>query len=475
MPEAIQYFGNATRVSADPRMAHNLLATLHFDPSITSAQILEAHLQWARQYAHLAPTQPHDNDRSPNRRLRIGYVSPDFRDHPVGRFILPLLSHHNRTNFEIFCYSDSDSSDAIAQQLKNHTDRWRDTKKLSDENLANLIRQDRIDILIDLALHFDGNRLLVFARKPAPVQITYLAYCSTSGLATMDYRITDRFLDPIPPEEPDARAYDRARYSETSLVLPNSYWCYQPPAQSPDVAPLPALSTSRVTFGCLNNFAKVSPPALALWSRLLSALPQSQIHIASPRGSHRDRLHAQFRAAGVSPDRVQFIDRMKIDQYFAAYHAIDIALDPFPYNGGTTTCDALWMGVPVVSLTGSTAVSRAGASVLANLGMLHLAADLPNQFVTAALNLARDAPRPCEPAGNLASANDRFTPHGRGSVIARYGSNLPEGLDALDQSMTCRRRGFRREVFRVVRAAQPAGWPRTHAPCDVAPRQSPTA
>jgi predicted O-linked N-acetylglucosamine transferase (SPINDLY family) len=391
--EALKWFQHAARMSSDPRLAHNLLATLHLDPNATPGSLLAAHVQWASQYSHLAPIQPHHQGPSPDRKLRIGYVSPDFRDHPVGRFILPLLTHHDRKKFEVFCYADVEHPDAITEQIRANAATWRQTTGLTDDRLAALIRDDDIDILIDLTLHYDGSRLLTFARKPAPVQIAYLAYGSTSGLDAMDYRITDPYLDPLPPDEATAQEYDRTRYSERSLWLQKSYWCYTAPPQAPQVAPLAALSIGHITFGCLNNFAKVSPPTLDLWARLVLALPSSRIHIASPRGSHRAQVHARFANLGILSERVVFIDRLRYQDYFAAYNAIDIALDPFPYNGGTTTCDALWMGVPVVTLSGAIAVSRAGLSILSNAGLPDLAVNSPDAYIETALHLASDLPR----------------------------------------------------------------------------------
>ena len=256
---------------------------------------------------------------------------------------------------------------------------------LSDEELAAAVHQDRIDMLVDLTMHMAHNRMLVFARKPAPVQVTYLAYCGTTGLDTIDYRLTDPYLDP-----PGA---DEQFYSEQSIRLPETYWCYRPAVDSPPVGPLPALAAGRLTFGCLNNFCKVTEPTLAAWCRLLRVLPDSRLLLHAARGSHRDRVRAILAEQGVSSDRLVFVDGVPILEYLRLYEQIDVALDPFPYGGGSTTCDALWMGVPVVSLAGKTAVGRSGLSILSNIGLPELIASDVDQYVRIAAELAADLPR----------------------------------------------------------------------------------
>jgi predicted O-linked N-acetylglucosamine transferase (SPINDLY family) len=329
--------------------------------------------------------EPHLNDRSPQRRLRIGYVSPDFRFHPVGRFLLPLLETHDRGNFEIFCYASVDVPDALTDRCRAYTDAWRDVRDLSDEQLAQVVRRDRIDVLVDLTMHMAQNRLLLFARKPAPVQVTYLAYCGTTGLETMDYRLTDPHLDPP--------GGDERFYSERSVRLPETYWCYRPTIETPPVNPLPALAAGHVRFGSLNNFCKATPPTLAAWGRLLQAVPVSRLLLSARAGSHRDRVRGLLGEQGVASERVDFVDIQPVAEYFALYQQIDVALDPFPYGGGTTSCDALWMGVPVVSLAGQTAVGRGGLSILTNVGLPDLAARDAGHYVQVAAELAQDLPR----------------------------------------------------------------------------------
>jgi predicted O-linked N-acetylglucosamine transferase (SPINDLY family) len=227
---------------------------------------------------------------------------------------------------------------------------------LSNEQLAQIIRKDQVHILVDLTMHTADNRLLVFARKPAPVQVTYLAYAGTTGLGTMDYRLTDPYLDPP--------GQDESFYSERSVRLPQTYWCYRPPMEAPPVNAPPALEAGQVSFGSQNNFCKVNDLVLAAWSRLLQAVPGSRLLLHAHAGSHRDRVRAFLAAQGISVQRLTLVDSLPPAEYFRVYRRIDVVLAPFPYSGGTTTCDALWMGVPVVSLAGQTAVGRGGGKPL---------------------------------------------------------------------------------------------------------------
>jgi predicted O-linked N-acetylglucosamine transferase (SPINDLY family) len=300
--------------------------------------------------------------------------------------MLPLLRRHDHARHEIVCYSDTQMPDYMTDEIRSHTDRWNHTAGLADDELADLIRAQSVDVLVDLTLHMAHNRLLSFARKPAPVQVTWLGYAGTTGLDAMDYRLTDPHLDP--PGRNDEHYYER------SVYLPQSYWCYEAPGCAPSVEPLPALEAGYVTFGCLNNFCKVSNQTLAMWVRLLQSVPDSRMILHAHMGSHRVRFNRMLAAEGIDPYRIIFMGVKPLREYLDTYaQAIDIALDPFPYNGGTTTCDALWMGVPVVTLAGQRAVSRAGVSLLNNVGLPELIAQSPEQYVALARDLARDLPR----------------------------------------------------------------------------------
>jgi predicted O-linked N-acetylglucosamine transferase (SPINDLY family) len=268
--------------------------------------------------------------------------------------------------------------------LRGYADVWHNTLGHSDEQLAGLIRDDRVDILVDLAMHTSKNRLLVFARKPAPVQVTWLAYPGTTGLSTIDYRLTDPYLDP-------PGLFDDC-YSEESFRLPETFWCYDPLTDQPPVNALPATADGVITFGCLNSFCKVNDECLALWARVLRAVPQSRMLLHAPLDPARERVLAKLQEHGVPASRVEFVSRKPRHEYLRLYHRIDVALDPLPYNGGTTTLDAFWMGVPSLTLLGKTALGRAGWSQLCNLGLKDLAADTPQGLVDRAVQLAADPP-----------------------------------------------------------------------------------
>jgi protein O-GlcNAc transferase len=334
---------------------------------------------WDKRYAEPLRTslRPHDNDRAPDRPLRIGYVSPDFRHHVVGRCLLPLLEHRARGQFRVFCYSTLTQTDEMTDRLKEHSDEWRSFAEIGDQEAAEMVREDQIDILIDLAVHTAGNRLLVFAHKPAPVQVTYLGYPGSTGLKTIDYRLSDPYLDP-----PDA---DLSDYSEQTFRLPRSYWCYQTGGPTPDVARTPMAASGHITFGCLCNFSKISRQSLELWGRVLAAVPDSHLLLYCPSAPQRRAVEAQFQKHGIAADRLEFVGFQLWEQYVQTYDRIDVGLDPFPRGGGITTCDALWMGVPVISLAGRTATARAGCSILSNVGLTELLAATPEDYVKLAM------------------------------------------------------------------------------------------
>jgi protein O-GlcNAc transferase len=373
---------------ADPHVASHLLHAIHLLPNYDRRQIFEEHARWNERYARPLASEivPHRNDPSPDRRLRVGYVAVALRNHPVGRFLLPLFENHDHAQFEVRCYcDDARSVDEVSDALRRKADVWRVTHGMSDRDVADLVRRDEVDILVDLVAHAGQHRLLTFARKPAPVQVTYLAYASTTGLETMDYRLTDPYLDP--PE------YGDAFYSEKSVRLPQTYWCYPKPGEAPAVGPPPASISRQITFGCLNVFSKVTEQALDCWSEVLRAVPNSRLMLHCNAGSGRDYASARFASHGIAQSRISFVGHVSLEAYFKLYQQIDIALDPFPHAGGTTTCDALWMGVPVVTLVGQTAVSRGGLSILSNLGLPELAAETLENYVKVAVRLANDGTR----------------------------------------------------------------------------------
>ncbi len=349
------------------------------------ALVLAAHCRWAERYAG-AQAQRLDNPAEPERRLRVGYVSADLREHAVSQFALPMFEHHDAARYEIYCYSNVAKTDAVTRRCESLVAAWRDIVPLDDAAAANMIRADGVDILVDLSGHTSGNRLGVFARKPAPLQITYLGYPATTGLAQMDYRLTDAVADPPGLSED--------RYREQLLRLPGSLWCFAPPPQMPEVAPLPARHKGTVTFGSLNSMLKLTPPLVALWSKLLHALPASRLLLVTvPPGEARARIAREFAANGVDASRLGFHGFVSWEEFWRLHAEVDVALDSFPCNGGTTTCETLWLGVPVVSLVGSVFLSRAGLSILNAAGLRELAAESEEEYLRIASGLVQDLPR----------------------------------------------------------------------------------
>jgi len=385
---AIAAYRAALRVRPDfAETRHHLINTLHYSPAYDAAALGEEARCWHR--VHVAPLprscRPHDNDRTPDRRLRVGYVSPDFREHPVGLNLLPLFREHDRALIELYCYSGAARADGVTERFRALADRWCDIAGLSHSQVAELVRRDTIDVLVDLSLHAAGNRLFVFALEPAPVQVTFAGYPGTTGLEAIGYRLTDPYLDP-----PGA---DESVYSEESIRLPDTFWCYEPLADEVEVGPPPATARGVVTFGCLNNFCKVNESVLRLWARVMSEIPSSGLLVSSPPGESRQRMLAILQAAGIAAGRVETVGHMPRLDYLRSYDRIDVGLDTTPYNGHTTSLDAYWMGVPVVTLVGHTIVGRAGLSQLTNLGLSELVARTDDDYVRISVDLARDQGR----------------------------------------------------------------------------------
>jgi predicted O-linked N-acetylglucosamine transferase (SPINDLY family) len=368
----------------DAAVHSNILYTMHFLAGCEPSALLEEHRRWAQKHAeplkHLI--RPYDNDRDSERRLRVGYVSPDFYNHAEAFFVVPLLEGHDRRQFEIHAYASVSRPDAVTERIRRATDAWHDVLGWSDAEVAEQIRRDRIDILIDLTMHMNRNRALLFARKPAPVQAAWLAYPGGTGIPTMDYRFTDPFLD-VPGEDP-------AWYVEESIRLPDCWVCYDPLG---DVAPASPRGQRPICFGSLNNPCKLNEPLLRLWGQVLQRLGDSRLLIQAFGNSHRQEIARLCEGLGIAPNRLEFVGRCRRADYLRLYDRIDIGLDSLPYNGITTTCDALWMGVPVVSLRGRTPAGRVGGSILSTIGLPELAADKPEDFVRIATALAMDEPR----------------------------------------------------------------------------------
>jgi predicted O-linked N-acetylglucosamine transferase (SPINDLY family) len=340
----------------------------------------ERHAKPLRQYI-----RPFLNDKQPERRLRVGYVSPDFRAHAIQQFLMPLLEHHDPSAHEIFLYSSVDRPDAQTEWYRSWAgDHFRDIRRIDDIQAAEVIRRDRVDILVDLALHGSGGRLRVFACRPAPVQITWLGYPGTTGLDTIDYRLTDPFVDPP--------GGDLSVYSEATLHLPETFWAYSALGVEPPVTALPALSAGFVTFGCQNNFRKLHDGVFSVWARVLRDVPRSRLLLSAEEDA-REWLRQCFAREGIEAERLEFGGRTSRGAYLARYQRIDIGLDSFPYAGATTTLDAAWMGVPVITLSGDRALQRAGVCIAENLGLPELVARSEDEFVANAAALAGDLAR----------------------------------------------------------------------------------
>jgi predicted O-linked N-acetylglucosamine transferase (SPINDLY family) len=385
---AIASYRRAVELCPTDTISHsNLAYAVHFDPGYDGAAILQENLRWNAMHAAQLRERSsvHLNERDPERRLRIGYIGADFRDHCQSLFTIPLLSRHDRVRFEIVCYANVPRPDSVTRQIMQYADQWRVIAGRSDQAVADEIRADAIDILVDLTMHMSNGRPLVLARKPAPVQVAYLAYPGTTGLAAVDCRLTDPYLDPAGDSDAD--------YVERSFRLPETFWCYDPLTDRPSPGPLPAIAAGPITFGCLNNFSKVNATTVALWARVLNAVAGSRLLLLSPRGAHRAQVLDQFGLAKVEQSRIEFVEYRPRPEYLDLYRRIDVGLDSVPYNGHTTSLDSLWMGVPVVTRVGRTAVGRAGWSQLSNLGLSELAGSSDDEFVMIAAQLARDLPR----------------------------------------------------------------------------------
>jgi len=365
----------------------NFLYTLLYDPGHDHAEVAEEHKNWGRTYAD--PLRPKDisfeYDPDPQRRLRIGYVSGHFWDHAAALFSLPMILAHDREKFELFFYNNSDSKDWATDAFRSAASQWHNITTVTDDEVARLIRNDRIDILIDLCGHIGGNRLLVFAKQPAPIQVTYLGYQHSTGMDVMDYRLTDSIADP--PGQTDSL------YVEKLVRLNPSFFVYRPSDYAPPVAPPPAESNGYVTFGCLNNPGKSGLAVIKLWAELLKAIPDSRMLLLGPSRQDADpRVTRLFEAQGIESSRILFAGKCSRTDYLHVYDRIDIALDPFPFSGHTTTCDALWQGVPVVTLAGQTYAGRMTASTLTQAKFPQWIAQTPEEYLRIARGLACDIP-----------------------------------------------------------------------------------
>ena len=378
----------------------------------------------AKMYENPLATQAKRAQRArPDHKPRIGYVSPDFYGHAVGQFIEPILATHDKNKFEVFCYSDNFHTDESTARMKAVVANWRQVNELNDEDLARMIQSDGIDILVDLAGHTALNRMGVFIRKPAPIQVTWIGYPNTTGLSTMDYRITDALADPV-------GAADEL-HTEKLLRLPECFSCFQAPKNSPDVGPLPALANGFITIGSFNNFAKITPHVMRVWIDIMNRVPGSRLLLKnrSLDNPHLKQLILdQLCKHGADAKRVDLRspDISPMD-HLNGYNLLDIALDSFPYNGTTTTCEALWMGAPVITLAGNNHVSRVGVSQMTNLGLPEFIARDTNDYVNIAVALANDLPRLAE----LRAGMRERLKNSPLMNVPRFTKNLEEAYDVI--------------------------------------------
>jgi predicted O-linked N-acetylglucosamine transferase (SPINDLY family) len=383
----------AQRVVDSPHCPASLhshyLGMSHYLPPATLRRIAEVHSGY--EFRHAGPlraqAQAATHSRDPDRRLRLGFISPNFGGHPVGFFLVRLLENLDRRMFEVICYPDKRRADEMTSRLRACADEWHDIAGQADELLVTRLRHDRIDILFDLAGHTVGNRLLVFARKPAPIQITWLDYVGTTGLSAMDYILADPRQ--IPPE---AEPF----YREKVLRLPDDYICFDPPSDAPPVNAPPAMTNGYVTFASFNAVPKTTTQVVVVWSLILREIPRSRLVLKNRRFDDPAviaRYRNLFAGQSIDPDRVTFGGWSPRADLLAAYQRVDIALDPFPYNGGLTTCEALWMGVPVVTCPGETFASRHSLAHLTAAGFTETIARDLDDYVDIAVALAADLPR----------------------------------------------------------------------------------
>jgi predicted O-linked N-acetylglucosamine transferase (SPINDLY family) len=391
--EARAVYQQALALAPDNASCHsNMLLNEQYAPGITLASLAAVHAEWQRKFEEplRSSWRPIAPRTDVNGVLRLGFVSGDFILHPVGLFLAPVLQRLDPAKFFTVCYASQEQNDEQTRRLSKSAGLWRWVWEMCDEALAEQIRSDDIDLLIDLAGHTGRNRLQTFARRPAPVQLTWMGYVGTTGLHAIDYLIADRFEVPAAAEH---------HFTEKVLRLPDDYVCYEPPAYAPAVGPLPALAAGHITFGSFNNTAKVNPELVAVWAEVLRRVPGSRLllkyHWLSDAGLCK-RLTEQFAGEGIPADRLELQGSSKHTHQLDQYNRVDIGLDTFPYGGGLTTLEASWMGVPVITSPGDTFASRHSLSHLSNAGLTETITQTQSEYVELAVQLANDLPRLAE-------------------------------------------------------------------------------
>jgi predicted O-linked N-acetylglucosamine transferase (SPINDLY family) len=380
--DAVRSFRSALDLDPDDALARsNLLMDLNYLPRLSRSEVYAEHrAAGARIESEYAAKRPqHANPRDPDRRLRIGYVSGDFCEHAVSFFTAPVLEHHDKDRFEISAFSTGGGEDAVTRRFREYADHWISLRGISDDRAAARLRELGIDILVDLSGHTALNRLKLFARKPAPVQAHWLGYFNTTGMESIDYRITDARLDPPGPED---------RYYTERLVRLPLVCAFEPSPSSPEIRPLPCLKERTFTFACLNRTAKVTAEVVETWADILRRVPDSVLQLGPADERSRADILERFARRGIAASRVRFTPKLALEPYLALHGGIDMALDPFPYNGGATSCHSLWMGVPFVALRGDRYMARMGADLLASIGLQDLVAEDTSRYVDIAVDFA---------------------------------------------------------------------------------------
>jgi predicted O-linked N-acetylglucosamine transferase (SPINDLY family) len=389
LEEALASYHKALTIKPDYAVARsNLLFTL-LSSMVDLDTVYEEHCRWEKSHAMQHQPLQHQCDGDVNKRLRVGFVSADFRTHSVGYFLEAPFSSYDRERMTIYCYSNSHLEDETTARLRPLVKEWRNIVGWADEKVIDAIQADAIDILVDLSGHTRGNRLTVFARKPAPIQVTWLGYPGiTTGLTAIDYRLSDEVADPLGVAD--------TLCVEQLIRLPNGHHCYHPSADAPEIGPLPMTSNRVITFGSFNNLTKITPEVVDSWVDILQAVPRSRLLLKNASLDSpgvRERYMSLF-AASIEPERIIFKAWVPSRQaHFALYNEVDIALDTFPFNGVTTTCEALWMGVPVMTWCGDRHSARLGASLLTRVSLEDLVASDINGYVTTTVTLAGDPER----------------------------------------------------------------------------------
>lgn len=422
IPEAIEAYDRTLALdpgNAEARSAR--LLCLNYLDTVGPHRLYEEHRAFGKLFeGDPAPRRAGPTVTTASGPLRVAFLSPDLRTHSVAYFLEPIIRHLDRSKFEIILYHDHAVMDAVSERFRQQARLWRNFASHPDRWVEERIREDRPDILVDLAGHTGFNRLPVFARRPAPVQISYLGYPNTTGLAAMDFKLTDAIADPFPSSD--------AYHSEHLLRFSPCAWTYQPPANAPDIGPPPCLNSSQITFGSFNNAAKFSAHTLRLWSDVLLQVPNSRLFLkghGADEPTFQERLIACLRANDISSDRVEFAGRTSgLEAHLSLYNRIDVALDTSPYNGTTTTCEALWMGRPVVTLAGDRHASRVGASLLSAVGH-------PEWIATSDEDYARLAAQLVEDRNILAARTAELRQHTAASLLLDHASQAKRFGDAL--------------------------------------------